>query len=135
MKALDISLTRNQQLVFETLQREKTPLSAYHILERLKDQGLRAPPQIYRALDKLVGLGLVHRLDTLNAFVACQHPTCGPHRMSAFAICDDCHSVSEISDSVVSEQLHALATATGLTPTQSTIELRGVCQRCDSTTA
>ena len=66
-------LTKNQSLVFETLQRADQPISAYTILDRLRDHGFRAPLQVYRALDKLVEAGLVHRLESLNAFVACAH--------------------------------------------------------------
>jgi len=57
----------------DLLKNNKVPLSAYDILDKLHDFGFRAPLQVYRALDKLIELGLVHRLETLNAFVACQH--------------------------------------------------------------
>jgi len=66
-------LTRNQSLVFGALSRAEGPLSAYTILDQLRDDGFRAPLQVYRALDKLVETGMVHRLESLNAFVACSH--------------------------------------------------------------
>ena len=66
-------LTKKQTLVMDLLKTNKVPLSAYDILDKLHDFGFRAPLQVYRALDKLIELGLVHRLETLNAFVACQH--------------------------------------------------------------
>ena len=70
-------LTKNQTLVMGALSQAKGPLSAYTILDELRDDGFRAPLQVYRALEKLVELGLVHRLESLNAFVACQHTSCG----------------------------------------------------------
>ncbi|HSM41507.1 MAG TPA: transcriptional repressor, partial [Afifellaceae bacterium] len=66
-------------MVFDTLLAADGPLSAYDILDRLRDKGFRAPLQVYRALDKLLALGLVHRLESLNAFIACAHPDCEGH--------------------------------------------------------
>jgi len=61
---LAVALTRNQSLVLDVLLDEKGPLSAYAILDRLRDKGLKAPLQIYRALDKLTQIGRVHRLES-----------------------------------------------------------------------
>ena len=134
MNTVSIELTRNQQLVFDKLTCVSTPMTAYHLLESLRDEGLRAPPQIYRALEKLITLGIVHRLDSLNAFVACRHPSCEPHRVSAFAICDQCQQVSEISDPELVKHLRALALEAGLTPRRSNIELQGLCEVCQNET-
>lgn len=126
------SLTRNQKLVFDTLERAQIPMSAYHILEALHAEGLRAPPQVYRALDKLMTLGLVHRLDSLNAFIACRQPSCDRHRVSAFVICDQCQQVAELSDPTLVAHLQSLATQAGLTPRRSNVELQGLCHRCET---
>jgi len=67
-------LTKNQSLVFDILTKAEAPLSAYTILDKLRDQGFRAPLQVYRALDKLLEYGVVHRLESINSFVACAHP-------------------------------------------------------------
>ena len=67
-------LTKNQGLVFDVLSHSQGPLSAYTILDKLRDHGFRAPLQVYRALEKLLEFGLVHRLESINAFVACAHP-------------------------------------------------------------
>jgi Fur family zinc uptake transcriptional regulator len=123
-------LTRNQSLVLETLSHADGPLSAYTILDRLRDEGFRAPLQVYRALDKLTGLGLVHRLESLNAFVACIQPHCHTSGTIAFAICENCGQVDEFSDEVVSERLSAWAGAHGFHPHKTTIEIRGTCAAC-----
>ena len=61
-------LTRNQELVLSTLAHADAPMSAYDILDKLRDDGLRAPLQVYRALDKLTQRGLAHRRDDEAAF-------------------------------------------------------------------
>lgn len=124
------TLTRNQKLVFEALAGTDGPLSAYGILDRLRDQGFRAPLQVYRALDKLLGFGLVHRLESLNAFVACAHPHCGDSGRSAFAICETCGRVEEFSDDLIDTRLDGWAEAKGFAVAKTTIEVRGLCAAC-----
>ncbi|WP_205032283.1 Fur family transcriptional regulator [Hwanghaeella grinnelliae] len=124
-------LTKNQQLVFDALSGADGPLSAYTILDLLRERGFRAPPQVYRALDKLVDIGLVHRLESLNAFVACRHPGCDTHEETiAFAICEDCGKVAEISDDALSDELGQIAGRSGFLLKKSTVELRGICGAC-----
>lgn len=123
-------LTKNQSLVMGTLTRTDGPLSAYSILNQLRDQGLRAPLQVYRALDKLVELGLVHRLESLNAFVACRHPGCDGHETIAFMICERCGQVAEIGDDSLTRQLDGLSKDVKFLLRKTTIELRGVCIEC-----
>ncbi|MEM1048851.1 MAG: Fur family transcriptional regulator [Pseudomonadota bacterium] len=123
-------LTKNQTLVFGALSEADGPLSAYTILDRLRDKGFRAPLQVYRALDKLVEFGLVHRLESLNAFVACRHPQCDSHETIAFTICDRCNQVEEITDPSLAKRLKQLADRSGFILQKSTIELRGTCQGC-----
>jgi Fur family zinc uptake transcriptional regulator len=123
-------LTRNQSLVFSALTRAEAPLSAYAILDQLRDEGFRAPPQVYRALEKLIEMGAVHRLESLNAFVACRHPDCDGHETVAFAICDTCGKVAELSDDTLARHLKALADASAFALKKSTVELRGTCADC-----
>lgn len=123
-------LTKNQSLVFGALSRAEGPLSAYTILDQLRDDGFRAPLQVYRALDKLVETGMVHRLESLNAFVACRHPGCDSHETIAFAICETCGKVTEISDEALETRLRALAVTDGFTVRKAVVELRGVCAGC-----
>ncbi len=125
-------LTKNQSLVMGALSEANAPLSAYTILDRLRDHGFRAPLQVYRALDKLVEFGMVHRLESLNAFVACRHPECDAHEIIAFAICDTCGQVAELSDDSLTRRLKTLAKETGFLSKKTTIELRGICQVCQA---
>jgi Fur family zinc uptake transcriptional regulator len=125
-------LTRNQSLVMETLSGASAPLSAYAILDQLRGEGVRAPLQVYRALDKLVELGLVHRLESLNAFVACRHAGCETHDITAFTICEQCGKVAEVTDSELAGQLEEIARRQGFRATKSTVELRGLCKQCQA---
>lgn len=124
------TLTKNQTLVFGVLSKSDQPLSAYTILDALRSDGLKAPLQVYRALDALVDNGIVHRLESLNAFVACNHPDCASHDSVAFMICDQCASVDEISDKKITRRMQSLAKEQRFELKKSTIELRGICQDC-----
>jgi Fur family zinc uptake transcriptional regulator len=123
-------LTKNQSLVLEVLESHRIPLSAYSILEQLANAGLRAPPQVYRALEKLIDCGLIHKLESINSYVACQHRHCGSHQVTSFAICDSCDRVSEIIDVEFESKLHGLAEKVGLKPKHSTVEIHGLCDHC-----
>ncbi|WP_299617889.1 Fur family transcriptional regulator [Pelagibius sp.] len=121
-------LTRNQQLVLDRLADSSAALTAYDLLDRLRDEGLRAPVQVYRALEALGQQGLVHRIESLNAFVAC----CGhdPHAAAGFAICDNCGEVTEFAFPASEEGLKSLAGAKGFETRRMTVELHGRCATC-----
>ena len=125
-------LTRNQSLVFDALRRADGPLSAYTILDQLRDDGFRAPLQVYRALDKLLDYGMIHRLESINAFVACSHDHGHSHGMTAFAICEKCGQVSEFSDDVITARVREWTNGNGFKPSKTTIEIRGICAVCGS---
>ena len=124
------ALTKNQALVFDALTKVQTPMSAYTILDQLRDHGFRAPLQVYRALDKLLDFGLVHRLESLNAFVACSHAQCHGAGLIAFAICETCGQVSEFADQSVSRRLRNWAADNRFKPAKTTIEIRDTCSSC-----
>lgn len=126
------ALTKNQELVFDALSRAQGPLSAYALLDRLREKGFRAPLQVYRALDKLQSAGLVHRLESLNAFVACAHEHHHDHGVAAFAICSDCGQVTEFSDAMIEERLGGWAAKSGFHAAKTTIEIRGHCAACSA---
>ena len=121
-------LPKNARMVLEDLSRADGPATAYEILERLRPQGIAAPPTVYRALNQLMERGIVHRLESLNAFVACAHPRHGEG--TAFAICHDCGSVEEFVDEDVNTALGALAGRKGFELDHATIELSVLCAAC-----
>jgi len=128
--AMPADLTRNQELVLGALNTSPAPLSAYDILDRLRGEGLRAPLQVYRALDKLMERGLAHRLESLNAFVACADAHCHRKGLIAFAICESCGKVDEFADAVIEERLGGWAAQEGFKVERTTMEIRGKCAAC-----
>lgn len=131
-------LTKNQTLVLNALTSTEGPASAYSLLDQLRGDGFRAPLQVYRALEKLIEYGLVHRLESLNSFVACAHTRENPHGhphghrhgLVAFAICDNCGQVDEFSDATVEKRLKGWAGDHSFKLAKTTIELRGTCANC-----
>ncbi|MBO0346152.1 Fur family transcriptional regulator [Roseibium limicola] len=125
-----LELTRNQALVFDALADAGGPLTAYAILDALREEGMRAPLQVYRALTKLMNVGLVHRLESLNAFVVCRHPECSSHETAAFAICETCGQVDEFAPDEAVSLLQSWASDHKFALARTTIELRGECSSC-----
>ena len=64
------TLTRNQQIVFDIINKSSEPLKAYTILSNVQKKGIKAPPQVYRALDKLIEMGKIHKIESKKSFVA-----------------------------------------------------------------
>jgi Fur family zinc uptake transcriptional regulator len=124
-----VGLTDTRRKVFELVIKAGQPVGAYRLLEAMQDKGTRVmPPTVYRALNFLQGKGLVHRIESLNAFIACtQHEH---EHEGQFLICSDCGKTEELADESVSEMLREKASAHGFTLTQQTIELRGLCKDC-----
>ena len=123
-----MQLTANQQYVLTGLKEADSPLSAYSLLERLRKPGFSAPAQVYRALDRLIERGLVHRLETVNAYVACSHPTDCKHGSVAFAICDTCGYTDEFA--VNDSDLRHWAKNHAFCLDATVIEIRGRCAIC-----
>lgn len=129
-------LTRNQSAVLATLEKTSKAMTAYDILDEVRAQGIRAPVQVYRALERLIELSLVHRIESMNAFVACAHGHGADghdhdHTAAvAFAICDDCGAVSEIDVPKATRALSALAGDKGFVTERAVVELRGHCGYC-----
>ena len=127
-----VDRTRNETLVYEFLESAGKPASAYDILDALRDDGLRAPLQIYRALSKLIESGSVHRIESLNAFVACKHNNCGGSEVSIFMLCERCDSVTEAVDMHTAAALASLCATRSFTGTRQMIEITGVCDACQT---
>ena len=125
-------LTNKQALVMNLLGKTKGPLSAYAILDQLHDSGFRGPVQVYRALEKLMELGLVHRLESLNAFVACQQKTCDHQSKKTiiFTICEICGSVQELVNNGLEHLVRSLEKDFDFLTNRSVIELKGICSTC-----
>jgi Fur family zinc uptake transcriptional regulator len=121
------------KMIVEALRGVGRPVSAYELIDQLRDKASLAPQTVYRSLDRLIAEGHAHRLESLNAFVACRHPS---HEGTAvFAICNDCGTVTEFDEPVAVERLAAWARKTKFAVEQMTLELRGRCRGCAARTA
>ena len=125
----DFTLSKNQQLVFNLLKEEGVKMSAYEILDKLRGSGISAPPTVYRALSSLISEGLVHKIESLNAFIACDH---SHEAEDSFylQICDDCGETKEYSDKKIYSQIHKQTERKNFKITKTTVEIRGQCEDC-----
>ncbi len=124
------SPAENDEMVFAVLAKADRPLTAYELLRRLRTKGVTAPPTVYRSLDRLIKHGLAHRLETLNAFVACARPH---HRSAAiFAICRTCGTTAEFSDAKLAPQITDWARRLRFHAEESILEIRGECANCQA---
>jgi len=121
-------LTKNQALVLNVLTKASQPLGAYVILAELRSHGFKAPLTVYRALDQLAGMGLVHKLESLNSWTSC----CGDHHANppVFEICNDCGNVTEHFDKELLQNLSNVSERSGFIPDRSIIEIHGRCDDC-----
>jgi len=125
------TLTPLRRNVLELLCRRDGPAKAYDLLDELKlgHPGAK-PPTIYRALEFLVRLGLAHRIESLNAFIACDLGACA--RSMVFLICERCGATVEVDAGHALEDMQAAAKASGFALSRTVIEASGVCARCRS---
>jgi Fur family transcriptional regulator, zinc uptake regulator len=121
--------TAQRQRTFELLLEAGGPIKAYDLIAQFKTGAQTAPPTVYRALEALVGLGLVHRIASLNAYTAC-HLDAEGHSAS-FLICDCCGAAEEIA-APTGDVLDAIRTQSGFEPAHITIEAHGRCQHCQA---
>lgn len=124
-----LQLTPVRRRTLEILLTEHKALGAYDVLGFLRDEGFGSqPPVAYRALDFLVKNGFAHKLEKLNAFVACTHP-CERHA-PCFLICTSCDQVIETSGRLPAEAVMQSASALGFAVSRVVIEAEGICPRC-----
>ncbi len=124
-----LRLTPLRRRVLELVWGGHAPVKAYDILEDLRrETGSAAPPTVYRALAFLLEAGLVHRLESLNAYVGCGGP--GTPHVGQFLICRRCSAVAEIATPAIVSALIADARRLGFAADRQTIEVKGLCAAC-----
>ena len=122
------ALSRNQQAVMACLSAELRPLTAYQILDRVRETGISHPPTVYRALNELIRAGRVHRVESLSGFVACRHG--GHDHRAAFAICRACQTVEEVELAGEGVPDVAAFAPSGFAVEQVSLEFEGLCEAC-----
>jgi Fur family transcriptional regulator, zinc uptake regulator len=127
----ELQFTAIRRRVLEIIWQRHAPIGAYDILSALKkNDGALAPPTVYRALEFLLEAGLIHRIDTLNAFIGCELPQ-EPHA-GQFLVCRECSRVTELDDPSIGRLLAQKATAAGFAADAQSVEIKGVCKLCIS---
>jgi Fur family zinc uptake transcriptional regulator len=122
-------LTPLRRHVLELVCQGHRAVKAYEILHQLgSDDGAAKPPTVYRALDFLIAHGLVHRLESLNAFVGCPAPD---HRHDGqFLICEGCGQVDELNAPPIRAAIADQAAERRFRVDRRTVEIRGLCSAC-----
>lgn len=124
-----VRLTPLREKVLHLIWQAKKPAGAYELLDRLKvDKKKAAPPTIYRALEFLLEQGLIHRIDSMNAFVACSKAHY--KHLGHFLICECCGTVIEVDDKRVNGLIYQGANHKGFKPKKQVLEVHGVCETC-----
>ena len=126
-----VRLTTLRYRVLQLVWSSHAPIGAYGLLERLSRDWRRAtPPTVYRALDFLLAQGLVHRIESLNAFVGCADPAAA--HAGQFLICRDCGAAAELHDPRVNRAITRGAAELGFLAEERTVEVRGLCPVCQA---
>ena len=121
-------LTRIRRKVLRLLLENSEPSKAYDLLANLDGEGSAKPPTVYRALDFLQEVGLAHKIESLNAYVACGHAS---HKHSAvFLICEECGAAEELHAVSTTKALREETSAAGFNMHHAVIEARGICRAC-----
>ena len=121
-------LTRTRKRVLELVWQQHKPIGAYDVLEILQQETKATPPTVYRALDFLQSMGLVHRISSLNAYIGCTFP--GQPHDGQFLICQSCQALAEINAPEINRAILQSAAQKGFEPRKKTIEIMGLCPEC-----
>ncbi|MCV2401797.1 transcriptional repressor [Marinomonas sp. C2222] len=122
-------LTKVRRRALELIWESHRPLGAYQLLAKLVEEGFNsAPPTVYRALDFLLEAGLIHKVESMNAYLGCTQAD--KNHTGYFLICQDCHDVLEFDYQDIHSSLENKAAAHGFELRSETIELTGRCASC-----
>lgn len=126
-----LRFTPIRRRVFELVWDSHKPVVAYDILKKLRDEKTNAePPTVYRALDFLLTVGLVHKIESLSAYVGCEHTD--KSHVSQFLICTDCRQTIELNDQLIQQTIEQQAAKTGFEIRNQIIEIKGMCPACQA---
>lgn len=124
-----LRFTPIRRRVLELVWASHAPVAAYDLLGILRQEKQNAEaPTVYRALEFLLENGLVHRIESLNAYLGCNHPE--NLHTSQFLICENCQQVVEQDNPDIDAAISAQASRLGFSISQQTIEIMGVCSNC-----
>ncbi|MFO6423779.1 zinc uptake transcriptional repressor Zur [Motilimonas sp. KMU-193] len=124
-----VRFTPIRQKVFSIMAEQNGSISAYYLLDRLRETEKGAkPPTIYRALDFLLEQGFIHKIESINAYILCPH--FGTQHPMQLLICDHCGVVIELHDETIDKAFSVQAQHHGFSISNTTLEAHGICQPC-----
>ena len=123
-------LTNNQQTVLNLLEGSKEPLKAYAILFNIQKKGIKSPLQVYRALDKLIEIGKVHKIESKNSYIACKNANCTSKSSTSFLICEVCDNVTELKKNNLSIYFSKQSEKSNFKYSKHNLEIFGACKSC-----
>jgi len=124
-----VRLTKLRRRVLELVWSSHEPVKAYDILDILRDEHSgSAPPTVYRALEFLQDEGMVHKIESLNAYVGCGAPD--HNHASQFFICQSCGAAAEMNDTEIRNLIADKAADMSFKIDKEIIEVKGVCSQC-----
>ena len=130
MKITNQTLTRNQEIVLNLLENSGEPLKAYTILSDTQKKGIKAPTQVYRALDKLIEIGKVHKIESKNSYVACNISNCTAMASTSFLICEKCEKVTELEKENLKSFFGGISERLNFEYSDHNLEIFGFCNTC-----
>jgi len=125
-----LNLTKNQQTVLDILESSSEPLKAYKILFDIQKKGIKSPLQVYRALDKLIEIGKVHKIESRNSYVACKHEGCNAKTSTSFLICENCENVKELIGNNLFSYFSKQSDKNNFQYRKHSLEIYGLCESC-----
>lgn len=134
-----VKLTKLRQQIFLLIWENHKPLGAYTLIEQLADKTQRriAPPTVYRTLEFLLDLGLIHRINSLNAYIGCSEPQSHQtpsnedvDKHNYFLICKKCHHTQEVIETSLSDKIKAVSQSFDFLPQEQWLEITGLCEEC-----
>ena len=130
MSIVDTNLTKNQKTVLNVLEKSSEPLKAYTILYDIQKKGIKSPLQVYRALDKLIEIGKVHKIESRNSYVACKHEGCNAKTSTSFLICENCDKVTELTGNKLFSYFSKQSEKNNFHYKKHSLEIYGLCESC-----
>lgn len=129
-----VRLTSLREQVLELVWQSHKPLGAYTLMDMLAQASTRrvAPPTVYRALDFLLEEGLIHRINSLNAYIGCPSPS--QKHQSHFLICQNCKVAVELDNLQLNQSILDASTSAGFTLASHSVEISGLCPGCQTHT-
>ena len=124
-----VTYSKNSRLVFDALAAAGRPMGAYELIDAVRPAGIAAPPTVYRALSKLIEVGAVHRIESRNAFVACN----GCHddgQTIMMILCNECGQVDEFADPQIDGIIKSQAACRDFAVKSTVLEVQGLCASC-----